>query len=112
MLIRGLIYNRDINPQVYDTADKNMKQRTLLLDSNLNDEFQKQNKKLRKKLAAKNKVYQWIEWGKKQIINGSFFFYHNAKVQIYKIHQISLMFSSCLYSIFVVFFPMKYNIIL
>ncbi|XP_056006535.1 trichohyalin-like isoform X2 [Ostrea edulis] len=56
MLIRGLIYNRDINPQVYDTADKNMKQRTLLLDSNLNDEFQKQNKKLRKKLAAKNKA--------------------------------------------------------
>lgn len=56
MLIRGLIFNRDISPQVYDAADKNMKQRRLLLDSNLDTEFQRQNKKLRKKLAAKNKV--------------------------------------------------------
>lgn len=56
MLIRGLIFNRDISPQVYDAADKNMKQRRLLLDGNLDTEFQRQNKKLRKKLAAKNKV--------------------------------------------------------
>ena len=56
MLIRGLIYNRDIPPQVYEEADKKMKQRQLLLDSNLDNEFQRQNKKLRKKLAAKNKV--------------------------------------------------------
>ncbi|XP_078310950.1 uncharacterized protein LOC111136197 isoform X3 [Crassostrea virginica] len=56
MLIRGLIYNRDIPPQVYEEADKKMKQRRLLLDSNLDNEFQRQNKKLRKKLAAKNKA--------------------------------------------------------
>ncbi|XP_052705818.1 limbin-like isoform X1 [Crassostrea angulata] len=56
MLIRGLIFNRDISPQVYDAADKNMKQRRLLLDGNLDTEFQRQNKKLRKKLAAKNKA--------------------------------------------------------
>ncbi|XP_061180109.1 trichohyalin-like [Saccostrea echinata] len=56
MLIRGLIHNRDIGPQVYEVADKNAKQRRLLLDANLDDEFQRQNKKLRKKLAAKNKA--------------------------------------------------------